>query len=90
MPRRHRRTGSAAAGRLFVDSSGWIALVSARDRHHAEAHERFEAAAAQRRRLITTNLVLAETHRLLLFRAGPQAARRDGHVVGIMRHAVPL
>jgi len=76
LPRRHHRTGSATAGRLFVDSSGWIALVSARDQHHAEAHERFEAAAAQRRRLITTNLVLAETHRLLLFRAGPQAARR--------------
>ena len=30
----------------------------------------------QRRPLVTTSLVLAETHRLLLFRAGPRAARR--------------
>jgi len=36
----------------------------------------FQAAVAQRTALLTTNLVVAEVHRLLLFRAGPQAAAR--------------
>jgi predicted nucleic acid-binding protein len=34
----------------------------------------FEAAEARGARLVTTNLVVAETHRLLLFRAGPRVA----------------
>jgi predicted nucleic acid-binding protein len=49
-------------------------LVSARDQHHAEADAAFRAAVGQRAALFTTNLVLAEVHRLLLFRAGPRAA----------------
>jgi predicted nucleic acid-binding protein len=64
---------SASPDRLFVDSSAWIAL-SARDRHHAEAEALFRAAIGRRARLFTTNLILAEIHRLLLFRAGVQAA----------------
>jgi len=61
-------------GRLFVDSGAWLALVSARDQHHAEADTAFRTALAQRAALFTTNLILAEVHRLLLFRAGPRAA----------------
>lgn len=60
--------------RVFVDSGGWIALFSARDTHHAEADELFRTAVSHRVRLLTTNLVIAETHRALLFRAGPAAA----------------
>ena len=67
---------SAAPGRLFVDSGAWIALVSARDQHHAEADEMFRRVVAQRVPLFTTNLVLAEVHRFLLFRAGPSPAAR--------------
>ncbi len=52
----------------------WIALVSARDQDHAEADALFRDALRRRARLITTNLVVAEVHRLLLFRAGVQAA----------------
>ena len=74
MPRPARRTASVAPDRLFVDSSAWIALLSARDQHHAEAEALLRAAIARRARLVTTNLVLAEIHRLLLFRAGVQAA----------------
>ena len=62
--------------RVFVDSGGWIALLSARDAHHAEAEELFRTAVSHRVRLLTTNLVIAETHRALLFRAGPVAALR--------------
>src|SRR2546426_12259820 len=36
----------------------------------------FRRAAAQRVRLVTTNLVLAEVHRLLLLRAGARPAAR--------------
>jgi predicted nucleic acid-binding protein len=63
------------AGGVFVDSSGWIAFVSARDRQHAAAERAVREAIRARMRLLTTNLVLAEVHRWLLFRAGPLAAR---------------
>lgn len=59
---------------VFVDSGGWIAQLGRRDRNHAEAKELFGRAAADRVPLLTTNLVLAEIHRLLLFRAGRAAA----------------
>ena len=61
--------------RLFVDSGAWIALRSQRDQHHRAADRGFREAISRRIPLITTNLVLAETHRLTLFRAGVQAAR---------------
>jgi predicted nucleic acid-binding protein len=58
----------------FVDSSAWIAHLSARDRRHAEAEETLRDALARRTALLTTNLVLAEVHRWLLFHAGPRPA----------------
>ena len=65
-----------AAGRssVFVDSSAWIALFSRRDQHHNEADRAFRMVVASKRPLITSNLVLAEIHRLLLYRAGSIAA----------------
>ena len=74
MPSRAHGIAPVAPDLLFVDSSAWIALFSARDQHHAEADALFRAALERRARLLTTNLVLAEVHRLLLFRAGVQAA----------------
>ena len=77
MPSRRRPPGPAAAPpSLFVDSSAWIALRSQRDQHHADADRLFRDAIARRIPLLTTNLVIAETHRLTLFRAGTQPARR--------------
>jgi predicted nucleic acid-binding protein len=78
LPSHGPRTGyrAAAARRLFVDSGAWIALRSRRDQHHPDADRLFRAAIERRIPLLTTNLVIAEVHRLLLFRAGPQAARR--------------
>lgn len=61
-------------GSVFVDSGAWIALLSARDQHHAEADRLFRIAVRRRTSLITTNLVLAEVHRLILFRVGIRAA----------------
>jgi predicted nucleic acid-binding protein len=59
-----------------VDTGAWIALISSDDEHHLAAESAFNAAVAQRVALITTNLVVAEVHRFLLFRAGPAAARK--------------
>ena len=77
MPSRRPRIARAAApARLFVDSGAWIALRSRRDQHHAEADRLFREALSRRIPLLTTNLVIAETHRLTLFRAGLQPALR--------------
>jgi uncharacterized protein len=59
---------------IFVDSSAWIALFSARDQNHASADQLFRDAINSKRILLTSNLVIAEVHRLLLHRAGERAA----------------
>lgn len=63
------------ASALFVDSSGWIALASRRDRRHADVTQIVRSALRTGTRLFTTDLVLAEVHRWLLFRSGPAPAR---------------
>ena len=75
MPSRRPPTAYAAA-RLFVDSGAWIALRSQRDQHHAAADRAFRVALERKIPLVTTNLVIAEIHRLTLFRAGREAAVR--------------
>lgn len=75
MPKKSRDTArSVARNSVFVDTSAWIAFFSSRDQHHAEADRTFCRAADKGRLLLTTNLVLAEVHRLLLYRAGIEAA----------------
>lgn len=77
MPSRGRRTahgGPDVPGRLFVDSGGWLALLSQRDDHHGEAERSFREAVRRQSALLTTNLVLAEVHRLTLFRFGTRPA----------------
>jgi predicted nucleic acid-binding protein len=59
---------------LFVDSGAWLAFFSARDQRHEEADRLIRAALAQKLPLLTTDLVVAEVHRLLLFRAGIRPA----------------
>jgi uncharacterized protein len=45
---------------VFVDASGWIALLSSDDWLHAPAIEQFQSFERSKRRLITTDWVLAE------------------------------
>ena len=72
-----RRSGAS----VLVDSGAWIALLSARDQHHVEAEELFRRAAREGVPLLTTNLILAEVHRFVLFRAGIRAAAMAlGHI----------
>lgn len=66
----------AVVGRLFVDSGAWIALRNRRDQYHALADRLFRTAIRDRRLLVTTNLVIAESYRLTLFRVGVLAAVR--------------
>ena len=70
-PRKPKKLERHAA---FVDTSGWIAFFSRDDANHAQAEALLSHAIANRTRLLTSNLVLAEVHRLLLFRAGARAA----------------
>jgi predicted nucleic acid-binding protein len=75
LPRRNHVIGKAANSHsIFVDSSAWIALFSRRDQHHEEADRLFRTMVSAKQRMLTTNLVLAEIHRLLLHRAGIKAA----------------
>jgi predicted nucleic acid-binding protein len=67
---------AAEPRRLFVDSGAWIALRSRRDQHHVEADRLFREAIERRIPLLTSNVVLAEVHRLTLFRAGTRPALR--------------
>src|SRR5487761_1207150 len=46
---------------VFVDSSGWIALLSRDDRLHDRARRRYEALARNASRLVTNNYVVDET-----------------------------
>ncbi len=59
---------------LFLDTSGWFAAISRRE----PAHQRTRAAYARQIRsagmLVTTSLVVAEMHVLLLRFAGPAGA----------------
>ena len=75
MRRDRRGTGSGKIAALFVDSSAWVAFFSARDQNHGEADRLFRAAVSGNIPLRTTNLVVAEVHRLLLFRAGARPAQ---------------
>jgi uncharacterized protein len=63
-----------AANSVFVDTSAWIAFFSGRDQNHEDSDRIFRAVISSKRPLVTTNLVLAETHSLLLYRAGIKAA----------------
>jgi predicted nucleic acid-binding protein len=74
--RGHRTERAAAPARLFVDSGAWLALRSRRDQYHADAERLFHEAISRRIPLLTTNLVVAEAHRLTLFRAGIEPAFR--------------
>lgn len=73
-PRHLTRSVVGARERVLVDSGVWIALVRSADRHHAEADGLFRRAVRDRIPLVTTNLIIAEVHRFLLFHIGIRPA----------------
>ncbi len=54
---------------VFVDSGGFFALLAPEDQFHAYARMLFLQANNERWRLVTTNVVVIETHALLLARS---------------------
>jgi uncharacterized protein len=59
---------------IFVDSSAWIALANSNDSHHGEAAYAYSNLLKNCRRLVTSNLVIAETYIVLLRELGHSAA----------------
>lgn len=59
---------------LFLDASGWVAAILARQSRHAEAAELYRATLRASGVLVTTNLVVAETHTIVMREAGVAAA----------------
>ena len=59
---------------IFVDTSGWFPLVDPSDPHHAAVSQTVRKQVAHGVRLVTTNLIVAETYVLLLRRADRNTA----------------
>src|SRR5688500_6039978 len=62
------RPGENEAAEHFVDTSGWFPLVDPEDGAHAAMARALRAAVKGRRRIVTTKLVVAETHALIMRR----------------------
>jgi predicted nucleic acid-binding protein len=61
------------AGGLFLDTSGWFAALSPREAGHAVARDTYADAVRHGQLLVTTQLVAAEMHTLILRWRGPEA-----------------
>lgn len=61
---------------IFVDTSGIVAAMNVKDKHHEKARAVLGRLSQERCSLLTTNYVRAETHALLLARAGRDLALR--------------
>lgn len=61
---------------VFVDTSAFVALLDARDQWSREARDQFTLVTDDRRPLVTSNLIVAETHVLVLRALGRRAAYR--------------
>ena len=59
---------------LFVDTSAWYPLANDRHPDHRAFAESLRARIRQGARIVTTNVVVAEAHALLIRRAGLEAA----------------
>jgi predicted nucleic acid-binding protein len=67
---------------FFVDTSAWYPLIVARHPDHARLGSALRTLIRNHRRLVTTNLVVAETHALLLRRVGRTTALTFLQTVG--------
>lgn len=59
---------------VFLDTSGWLAVVSPRELAHARARAAYAECLRRGGQLVTTALVVAELHTLLLRFRGPAFA----------------
>ena len=63
---------------FFVDTSAMVALLSAGDAHHVEAVSVWKRLVEERARLVTTDLVIAETVGVVRARAGFETSVQAG------------
>jgi uncharacterized protein len=61
-------------GRVFVDTSAWLAVIDSSDVHHAEAARIYTGLLNSQTSLVVTILVIAETQIWLRRRLGAKAA----------------
>ena len=61
---------------LFLDTAGWFTAISPKERAHAAAALAYRSAVAHGDALITTDLVVAEMHALLLRWRDPATGAR--------------
>jgi predicted nucleic acid-binding protein len=74
MPTSTRRRPPGPAADVFVDTRGWIALLSRDDAHHASAVAAWPGVLRRFRRVVATNLVIAEAYTFLRRAVGVQVA----------------
>ncbi|MBI4421878.1 MAG: PIN domain-containing protein [Gemmatimonadetes bacterium] len=55
---------------VFVDATAWVSLSAPRDQHQEQARVTWARLQRERPVLVTTNLVIAESHGLIARRAG--------------------
>lgn len=75
-------------GRVFIDSSAFFALANEADASHQSARDIATTIASEHWRTFTSNLILPETHALLLSRVGRGLALRV--LQGIDRSSVTV
>jgi len=59
---------------IFVDTGAWVALADRDDVHHLKAASIYPTLLKTQKRLMTSNLVIAESYILILKELGHQAA----------------
>ena len=59
---------------IFVDTSAWVALADRDDNHHKSAASVYPSLLKTYKKLITSNLIVAETYILILKELGHHAA----------------
>jgi len=62
------------AAELFIDTSGWYVLALSSAPQHRKASEALRSRIKKGGRVVTTNLIIAETHALLLRRINRNVA----------------
>jgi predicted nucleic acid-binding protein len=67
-------TANRLTAAIFVDTSAFFALLNAADRNHGIANATLSQFSEERRVLLSTNFIVAETHALLLARLGYRPA----------------
>ena len=72
---------------VFVDTSGYYALIDKRDAEHARARAMVQTVARQGRKLVVTDYVVSETVTLARARSGTNAALR---VLDLIEQSVVL